>query len=747
LTREGTGLTAYGDEYENQEEIHWRDLRGPYGETILSWLWILRSHDKAHGRLQNFYRGLTQWILHFEPELAGVRVCREPYVGQTILHQAVAAADVELVDFMVNEPRIQQLPFFQEGFLEAPLTGKFMLLTRRVPENLVEVFDEATPPDEEAERNGPTPLEVACLAPTSDEHSKELVTLLLKAGASPIFYHMDTFAVRYNLLHVVARSSWSGQTEAQHMSAPRIKMLVSLFMCAQSGFYEKWGMLMRSQPNSRGITPLQAAAMFGNANAFAECLDNMKVEVWEWGGKREVGFPLGELDSGASDDQICALELMTVYKHGHLLSINLVSEIVKMKWDKFGKLWLQRCLANQIICWCCTTLVCLDDTAGYSWIRHGARTCLLTLSLSYLFLLFLLFLLCARDEEWFEHMDFSIFFAKSNKVNFWQLIAVRNAFELTCMALIAVFPPWYAGESVRNSQFYGLAWHSLASLWFLSGMSFFCSYLELFKSTSALALAVPEVARRDMVPFFTLFMVIYLSCAVALRIAVEASEKGGHIVTDRTFGSMFGVLKTLEEATHDPGKEWRVAMEKQPPPTGAIFVLFLWVTLIMLSLLIAMFSNTFDSLRHKVNERLMFRRAMFCITIEKLFPQWYHRHPSWGNKGCVIGWRLGVSPSDAKELPEGENLMSASTTTPRLRTPRVETWSFAGECARIYGQVGGYGSTQSVSQRTSTPAARKIRKKGDPEEEDRWLLWAKADTTFESWRQPVLNDEDSVSAL
>jgi len=67
-----------------------------------------------------------------------------------------------------------------------------------------------------------------------------------------------------------------------------------------------------------------------------------------------------------------------------------------------------------------------------------------------------------------------MFFPTGNKINFWQLLAVRNASELLLMVLIALFPPWYGGDRVRDSRFYVLAWHMIASFWFLSGISFFC---------------------------------------------------------------------------------------------------------------------------------------------------------------------------------------------------------------------------------------------------------------------------------
>jgi len=450
---------------------------------------------------------------------------------------------------------------------------------------------------------------------------------------------------------------------------------------------------------------------------------------------------MAELDSGADDSYICALELMTCYRHDNILSLNLTAEIVSSKWEKFGQLWFCRLFGIQLACWVCTALICLDDTAGYSSVRYGARVCLLTLALSYIMLLVLLFLMCARDEEWFKHMDFSIFFAATNKVNFWQLLAVRNAWECFLMVLLALFPPWYAGDHIQHSRFYVPVWNTIASTWFLSGISFFLSYLELFKSTSALALAIPEVARRDMIPFFALFMVIYLSCAVALRIAVSTSTTPD----DRSFGSFWGVLKTLEEAAHGPDVQWRAAMEKQPQPAGAIFVAFLWVTLIMLSLLIAMFSNTFDALRSKVNQRLMFRRAMFCVTIEKLFPQWYHKHRSWGKEGCNIGSRLGITQSEAVT---SEALPRSTTSVYREPSEFARSSRFSRLFTLGYGSVDGTSSPFAGDRGPfSSEAASPRSPRGSPRDgartlstavaSDRWLLWSKNERTFETWRKPV----------
>jgi len=209
-----------------------------------------------------------------------------------------------------------------------------------------------------------------------------------------------------------------------------------------------------------------------------------------------------------------------------------------------------------------------------------------------------------------------------------------------------------------------------------------------------------------------LFAGIYLSCAVALRIvsAISASP------TDQSFGSFWEVLKTLEEATHGPDVKWRAAMEQQPQPAGAIFVTFLWLTLLMLSLLIAVFCNTFDALKSKVNERLMFRRAMFCLTIEKIFPIWYHQHRSWGRNGCNVGSKLGITPAECKNDSANDFFT------------REESAGLLGILGK---SVPSYGSTGLHTPRSSKPAHFTV------EDLDRWWLWSQSRSTFEMWRKPL----------
>jgi len=635
--------------FTGDEQIHdWTTIRGPYGESILSWLSALMSGEQQLSKVRCYYRSLMVWIIRLHPSLAGVRMIHEPFVGQTILHQACAASDVELVDFMVNSDEIRTQPKFNDEFLEVRLSGSFGQLAHKVPERLEGLVCAGTPMDDNREHNGPTPLEVACSAPKDDNKCAAIIHLLLKAGAMPIYYDQDGL-VRYNLLHAVARSGWAHELhEAPLLSPARTKLLVTIFLDPNSPVCKRWGLEMRSQPNRNGYTPLQVAAMFGNEAAFCDLLDHFKVDVWEWGTKKEIGFPLAEIDSGASDDQICALELMTLHVHRNLLSLSVIADIVQRKWDLFGQLWVIRHLVVQMVSWTCTAIVCLEDTSDYSRLRYVARLCVLSLSCSYILFFLLVLALCAANEEWFLHMDWRVMQRNTTRVKFWSLLTVRSGTELFLMVLLVLVPPWYANGHVRAHSFYNFYWHVCASCFFMSGWTFVLRYLELFHITSALALAVPEVAKRDMVPFFVLFTIILLSCSVSLRIACELEETGQGDLS--TFGSFVGVLKTLEEAIHGPDVQWRNAVEHRPALAGMIFVLFLWLTLIMVSLLIAMFSATFDVMKVKTTQQLMYRRAEFCITCEKLFPQWYYSHWSWGARGCKIGSKLGLNLADSGTL-------------------------------------------------------------------------------------------------
>merc|ERR1719410_1900669 len=135
----------------------------------------------------------------------------------------------------------------------------------------------------------------------------------------------------------------------------------------------------------------------------------------------------------------------------------------------------------------------------------------------------------------------------------------------------------------------------------------------------------------------------------------------------------------------------------------------------MMSLLIAMFTSTFDALRVTTTQRLMHRRAQFCITCEKLFPEWYYNHWRWGSRGCKIGSKLGFNVADAGHL-------------------KSTTGSTACRAAR-------HGHALATNQENCPLATKHFQTYGTLEEwssggtdEDRWVLWVGGDAEFDEWR-------------
>merc|ERR1740138_1365176 len=99
-------------------------------------------------------------------------------------------------------------------------------------------------------------------------------------------------------------------------------------------------------------------------------------------------------------------------------------------------------------------------------------------------------------------MDKSFFpsISSSRNINMWEILGFRDIFELLLMLIIVLTPPWHQSESVRTDPLYRFVWHTFASIWFMIFVYFSLQFFELFHRTAAMALTIPEVISRDVVP-------------------------------------------------------------------------------------------------------------------------------------------------------------------------------------------------------------------------------------------------------
>merc|ERR1719311_872863 len=119
-------------------------------------------------------------------------------------------------------------------------------------------------------------------------------------------------------------------------------------------------------------------------------------------------------------------------------------------------------------------------------------------------------------------------------------------------------------------------------------------------------------------------MIVYgmvmVASAGAIRVSLAHRVKEGD-ENYQIVGTYLRTLLTLEEATHGPDVSWRAIVMNSPVMAGFYFLVFLWVvTVVLFNILIAMFTDTFEGIRHHSFEDRMHRRAATVITQEKLMP-------------------------------------------------------------------------------------------------------------------------------
>jgi len=707
-------------------DVTWHEIRGPLGESALNWMWHIKARDAHQVCMSRHLKDIMLGMLKAHPEIAKVHYTKEPYVGQSILHQACADGDEELVLLLLEHP--------EHVDLNSRITGEFIIDTMKAPADVTELHDMVTPkrtglPGCVPQRCvGQTPLEVALLAPKDDGDGLNILHHLLDAGAQTIMY--DTPAnptkVLYTLLHVLARSRWQGDGP-YHVSKPRTALILELLMDQSSEWYQA---KIHSMKNAAGITPLQAAAALGNEFMYIEMLEFMKVYVSEWGNMKEFGFPLKELDSGASESMTCGLELMTLHKRGHLLHLGLNKMIIQEKWNLFGRTWMLSLLLVQTSAVFFTAVVCLDDTVGYHQSRWWARNAVYAIAFGHTVFKVILFLTCARDEAWFKSMAILPGWFKSNgKIDIMSLLEVRTTLEMFTMCLLVLTVPWYRQDWVASYPHYNLVWHTLASLWWFVFCAHVLRFFELFEATAPLASALPEIIQRDMIPFLFFYAVILLCSSVALRIATTTTAGAGDMIV----GTWYRTALTLEESIHGPDVQWRNIVENHPGIASLVFIVFLWITLMMMTILVAMFSNRFDELKERVHERFLYRRAMFCITTEKLMPVWFHElmhfqlgkrlgglwnHHGNGRKGTA------VQSADAKK-----NWKALKTKNMIAGLGALKRKSKAGTADRI-------SSTHIDEQGMERPSRESLLEDKSLLGDERWLIWKGSQRDFHKWREP-----------
>jgi len=652
----------------------WYDIRGEMGETVLDWTWLLKIRYYKHEQFAKLLGDLLVSMLKSKPYLAEVAHNIGPRAGQTILHQACAEGDAPLVKAIIDT-----------GFmnLDKRMANAFCEEVLKMPSEFSAINHIVTPTSTTSKEfvYSQSPLEVAMLAPTSCKASVEVVHMLLDAGADPIVYEdcMETDVstqgrasrkVLFTLLHVLARGRWDG-CGPYHVSESRCKAILALLLDRESPMY---GKVPADKQNFWGFTPLQAAAAFGNEVFFVEMLEWMKVYVQEWGSMQTYGFPLKELDSAACSVQFCSLECMAMFGRSNLLDLGICDLIIRSKWSRFGLPCLRLTILVELFVLVCTVIVVVDDTTQYHLINWWCRTLALAVAISTLVIVMLLFVFCGNSEAWFRNMPLISVGQNYNRISFLNLMTVSSCRHLFCMSIMVLTVPWANPDWEQASPLYVSVWHTLVCIWWLDYITHTLRFLQLFESTGALASALPEIFKKDMAPFMCIYAIVFLCSSLSLRVSTSTHHSDQ---TDEKVGSWWNTIKTMEESIHGPDVEWRHIVTMHPM-AAPVFITFLWLTLMMVTILVAMFTSRYDTLRAQSHERFVYNRTLFVITLEKLIPLWYHKRAK-----MTTGRPLGILVEQGKRavrkrhrrtsfFKDALKLRDADENTPLVDYNRVE---------------------------------------------------------------------------
>lgn len=693
-------------------EKKWYEVRGVYGETMLHLLGILINlHNLRGTKGASFYRVLICKMLEERPELASVPCKVEPWVGMTLLHMSCAEAELIIIDAILALDR-------SYVDVNAEMVGEYIQETKDAPPGVIALGEWLAPStDEESHRPIQTPLEVALLAPHEDNLSLATMKKLLDAphphSASTIFLGKKTKTRLYTILHVLAKAHWFGAGPHQ-ISANRVQMVVRFFMDQRNVPY--CNKCHPSMPNHAGVTPIQAAAAIGNLPMFVEMLRFQKKYLPSWGDSVQMLFPLAELDSADRDDAMCALEYMTLHKRGDLLRIGIIRKIIMEKWNKFGYAILVIMLLWQTVAVICTAIVCLDGTFGYSATRRSCQVIVITLTLVYCILAVVLYIACARNEPWFKQMDSFPFLTE--KVSKWQILQVRYALEMGLMSIMVITVPL---ESEHYSFVYLEWWYFGACLWWVLFVVYLLDFFCLFKSTTPIASALPELVTQDVGPWMALYTVIFMGFGMSLRLAAKMAPRN---VKDNVLGSLWGTIVTLEESVFGPDVQFRRIHENHPLLVFAIFVAFLWATTFFMNMLVAMFTKRYETLKDHTDQVFLFNRAKFIITAEKIMPHWLY-----------VGLDLQIGEKHVGELVYQDWRAEAEDAqTPDVKsTKTLRRATNVAKIRHLAGPSQDYDLTDDPEsgERDSLMPRR-----------DRWIMWkTDKNTGVDNWKESKVEDD------
>lgn len=598
-------------------DVHWRDFRGAFGETVLHLVCIRRT--TVTDDHQKVLSAILRQLITRELSMLGLGYGLEPYIGESLLHMVVANSDIETTVLVLEQ--IANLPNGKE-LLNARASGSFFKHLVSCPMEPSEIADQFL-----------TPLSVAMLAPQSDDVALIMVEMLVKAGASTE-YRDEQNRICGTAMHHLAKCRWNHGVDFQGREGAggfiTVERLDRLYQLFTSG--EKFPPVNLRTKDCHNNTAFQLAAIIGNGEFLRLVIRERTVCMWQWGQIVDMRFPLDEIDSGGpANQEASVIELLALHKHKNTLSFGIFVRILECKWMAYG-----HAILVARVCLMTTITVLLTIAAAFtnsisSEIRNIANW--IALCISSVMLIYMVVMFAIRHKRaWFWRLRWSPFHETRFHMSIWSLSFTYDILVLLLSVVVCNLHIWE--EHLLAANHVGLV--SIIDE-FASVLVFFAwfrimKFLTLFQTTGTMVGALPAIFLKDVLPFVLVLLVFMLGTAAAIKVATH------HTIArnDEILGTFVSTFASLEESIHGADVNWRSTIEGKPWIAAVIFLSFLWMaTIVLFNILIAMFSSRYFEYKKAHAQLYTVRWCTEMISQEKFMPVWL-----WDRLNLQIGTQM-----------------------------------------------------------------------------------------------------------
>ena len=542
-----------------EHKIKWRlNERGAIGETPIHLLFLNGTETHI---------AVAKALLEKYPELAIDFYEGVEYYGETCLHLAIIQNNIKAVEIVLNSFQRFSESVEQDDILHARARGKFFApvdINRGDVKLRKESFDGYA-------YYGEYPLSFA-----ASIGNQKIYDLLIQNGSKPC--KTDSFG--NGVLHLAVIHN---QPDMYYHAVNHPKNPADPDVC-----------------NNHDLSPLALAAKLGNTEMFDKILEISSKRYWSYNTVSCSAYPLKFLDSigdkGQTNWNSALMMIVQGRKDSHLdmVSNQVVDHLLDEKWRIFGYWKFIRLLVAFIIHIVCLTVAVYLRPDQLADLRYGTSDMDIARYAfeSLVVLISLIVLGLAAREIYLESLS-----------GYWQnmvSIPSRAIYVIGIVLLLLCIPMRFL--ELYNIEEWFLVF-AVPSLW-----SYSMFFLRISSHTGPLITIIFQIFRTDVIRFAIIYLIILLTSALAFDYQFEGEF----------FLSELGTIMGLFQMSYGEFDERVVLGGKYQALTIIMFVVFMIVVhILLLNMLIAMVTRTFENITQQSEKVWRRQRAAMIVTMER----------------------------------------------------------------------------------------------------------------------------------